>query len=163
MLRQRLAIKACWGVVCVLAAVGCGGDKKRDGTNDKGTGGDLSASGGADGGSGAGTVSAGGNAGSVGANGGQGAASGASGQGATAGTGAAGMNNDPCATTSQGAFEDPVGYTVGNASGPLLAVDLDADGHVDLVAGDGSSKPIRVLMGNADGSFAAAAEYATTE
>src|SRR5881394_1504279 len=80
---EHLGMKSGWAVVCVLAAIGCGGDKEPKGTNGHGGGGDISESGGSDPG-GIGGLSAGGDAASAGANSARG---GAGGHGAAAGGG----------------------------------------------------------------------------
>jgi FG-GAP-like repeat/Bacterial Ig-like domain (group 3)/FG-GAP repeat len=78
--------------------------------------------------------------------------------GGPSGTGAIGVllgNGD-------GAFEPAVVYDPGGDSTSIAIVDLNGDGKLDLVVGNGENNPnsLSVLLGNGDGTFQPAAIYA---
>jgi hypothetical protein len=63
-----------------------------------------------------------------------------------------------------GTFQDPVAYAVGSAPAAVATADLNGDGKLDLVVANsnpnGGGNTICVLLGNGDGTFAAAVPYA---
>jgi hypothetical protein len=52
-----------------------------------------------------------------------------------------------------GTFQAPVDYSVGNSPIWVIAVDLNGDNFLDLVAVNNDSASISVLLGNGDGTF----------
>src|SRR5215831_11508264 len=70
----------------------------------------------------------------------------------------------PASTFAQ-QFLPPVFYNLGAANaepGAVIAVDLNNDGNLDLIALDSFPGDIVVLLGNGDGSFQAPKHYAAT-
>ncbi len=50
-------------------------------------------------------------------------------------------------------------YAIGGHGVAILTVDLDGDGHLDLVTGDDASFDVGVMLGEGDGTFAATTDY----
>jgi hypothetical protein len=61
-----------------------------------------------------------------------------------------------------GGFGDAQHYTIGNAQTPraVALADVNGDGHPDIVTANGDSGNISVLLGNGQGGFAAATNFA---
>jgi hypothetical protein len=57
----------------------------------------------------------------------------------------------------------PVSYATSPNPGDLLAVDLDGDGHNDLIASDMSHRTVNILWGVGDGTFAPVAQLPTPD
>jgi hypothetical protein len=58
-----------------------------------------------------------------------------------------------------GSFGRPVNYATGTNPEYVLSVDINGDGHPDLVTANFNSTNISVFLGNADGTFQPAANY----
>jgi hypothetical protein len=61
-----------------------------------------------------------------------------------------------------GTFQQGQILTPGKNPGAAVAVDLNADGRLDLVTASATDKSVAVLLGNGDGTFQAPIAYATT-
>ena len=60
-----------------------------------------------------------------------------------------------------GPFKKPVLYAVGVEPQQVVVADLNHDGKLDLVTADFTSLDISILLGNGDGTFQAATQFAT--
>src|SRR4051794_8150224 len=58
-------------------------------------------------------------------------------------------------------FSAPVGYAAGTNPYAVITADFNRDGRLDLAVANYSSNTISVLLGNGDGTFQAAKNYAT--
>ncbi|MFZ4619889.1 MAG: FG-GAP-like repeat-containing protein [Bacteroidota bacterium] len=58
-------------------------------------------------------------------------------------------------------FAARVNYQTGSVPKCVTSADVDADGDVDLIASNGDSNTLSVLLNNGNGTFAAKADYAT--
>ena len=60
-----------------------------------------------------------------------------------------------------GTFADKVDYSTGSASYSVTAVDVNGDGHADLIVANYYSDSVSVLTNNGDGTFVDRTDYAT--
>ena len=73
------------------------------------------------------------------------------------------LNTVPPASTGTAALSylPKVNYTVGSTPAEDYVADLNGDGKPDLIVENSASNTVSVLMGNGDGTFKAAVNYAT--
>src|SRR5262249_28306592 len=58
-------------------------------------------------------------------------------------------------------FYAPVSYAAGTSPDAVVTADFNGDGRLDLAVANYSSNTVSILLGNSDGSFQAAQNYAT--
>jgi hypothetical protein len=61
------------------------------------------------------------------------------------------------------AFLAPVAYDAGSNPSAVVTADFNGDGHLDLATANSSSNDVSVLLGNGDGTFRTAQNYATSD
>ena len=57
-------------------------------------------------------------------------------------------------------FGDPIAMDVGTNPEDVLVADFNGDGNLDIAAANASSNDVSLLMGNGDGTFQEAVNYA---
>ncbi|MCU1281246.1 MAG: hypothetical protein JWM53_4792 [bacterium] len=60
-------------------------------------------------------------------------------------------------------FQPPTSYAVAASSNALVSGDFNGDGKMDLATGSQGNNKVSVLIGNGDGTFQIAVDYATTD